>query len=113
MNGCVIPHQTPTHLRVRLSALAESECNPAWLESWLEAQPGVKEVRINSKAASVVAESCIRIEAQRVGSDTTTARVASFIQSSLENRSDTQRLADELADQRVWFTLITGGLVHP
>lgn len=322
MNGCVILHQTPTRLRVRLAALAENECNSAWLESWLEAQPGVKEVRINRKAASVVVtfdpqradgaavigrlasypprqapesgvaatvvgeiapmvtsaaalaampflsraqrrlltlanvapvliegadvlvrqgikmevldalavglatlkgeaytanitafllalgkflehqterqsdrllrrllrpdpapawveregeliqvsggdvkvgeivvvgvgeavpvdgrviegialvnqaavtgedlpvrreqrqrviagsvveEGRIRIEAQRVGSDTTTARVASFIQSSLESRSDTQRLADELADQRVWLTLITGGLVY-
>jgi heavy metal translocating P-type ATPase len=38
--------------------------------------------------------------------------VASFIQASLENRSDTQRLAEELADRRVWLTLITGGLVY-
>ena len=74
--------------------------------------PVRKEQRHRVVAGSVVEEGRIRIEAQRVGSDTTTARVASFIQSSLENRSDTQRMADELADKRVWFTLITGGLVY-
>ncbi|WP_228292233.1 P-type ATPase [Candidatus Thiothrix anitrata] len=74
--------------------------------------PVRKEQRHRVVAGSVVEEGRIRIEAQRVGSDTTTARVANFIQSSLESRSDTQRMADELADKRVWFTLITGGLVY-
>ncbi|EIJ33570.1 heavy metal translocating P-type ATPase [Thiothrix nivea] len=74
--------------------------------------PVRKEQRHRVVAGSVVEEGRIRIEAQRVGSDTTTARVASFIQSSLANRSDTQRMADELADKRVWFTLLTGGLVY-
>ena len=74
--------------------------------------PVRREKRHRVVAGSIVEEGRIRIEAQRVGSDTTTARVASFIQSSLENRSDTQRLAEELADKRVWFTLITGGLVY-
>jgi heavy metal translocating P-type ATPase len=63
-------------------------------------------------AGSVLEEGRIRVEAQRVGSDTTTARVASFIQSSLASRSDTQRMAEELADKRVWYTLVTGGLVY-
>jgi heavy metal translocating P-type ATPase len=74
--------------------------------------PVRREQRHRVVAGSVVEEGRIRIEAQRVGSDTTTARVASFIQSSLENRSDTQRMAEELADKRVWFTLVTGGLVY-
>ncbi|MEB4591666.1 heavy metal translocating P-type ATPase [Candidatus Thiothrix sp. Deng01] len=74
--------------------------------------PVRKEPRHRAVAGSVVEEGRIRIEAQRVGSGTTTARVAGFIQSSLANRSDTQRMADELADKRVWFTLITGGLVY-
>jgi manganese/zinc-transporting P-type ATPase C len=74
--------------------------------------PVRREQRHRVVAGSVVEEGRIRIEAQRVGSETTTARVASFIQSSLENRSDTQRMAEELADKRVWFTLITGGLVY-
>jgi cation transport ATPase len=74
--------------------------------------PVRREQRHRVVAGSVVEEGRIRIEAQRVGSETTTARVASFIQSSLENRSDTQRMAEELADKRVWFTLVTGGLVY-
>jgi manganese/zinc-transporting P-type ATPase C len=74
--------------------------------------PVRREQRHRVVAGSVVEEGRIRIEAQRVGSETTTARVASFIQSSLENRSDTQRMAEELADKRVWLTLITGGLVY-
>jgi heavy metal translocating P-type ATPase len=74
--------------------------------------PVRREQRHRVVAGSVVEEGRVRIEAQRVGSDTTTARVASFIQSSLDSRSDTQRLAEELADRRVWLTLITGGLVY-
>ncbi len=74
--------------------------------------PVRREQRHRVVAGSVVEEGRIRMEAQRVGSDTTTARVASFIQSSLENRSDTQRMAEELADKRVWFTLVSGGLVY-
>jgi manganese/zinc-transporting P-type ATPase C len=74
--------------------------------------PVRREQRHRVVAGSVVEEGRIRVEAQRVGSDTTTARVASFIQSSLASRSDTQRLAEELADKRVWYTLATGGLVY-
>lgn len=74
--------------------------------------PVRRERRHRVVAGSVVEEGRIRVEAQRVGSETTTARVASFIQSSLANRSDTQRMAEELADKRVWFTLVTGGLVY-
>lgn len=74
--------------------------------------PVRRERRHRVVAGSVVEEGRIRIEAQRVGSDTTTARVAAFIQSSLASRSNTQRLAEELADRRVWYTLITGGLVY-
>ena len=54
-------------------------------------------------AGSEVKEGRTRIEAQRV---------ASFIQSSLENCSETQRMAEELADKWVWFTLVTDGLVY-
>lgn len=77
-----------------------------------EELPVRRELRHRVVAGSVVEEGRLHIEAQRVGSDTTTARVATFIQSSLNSRSDTQRLADELADKRVWLTLATGGLVY-
>lgn len=63
-------------------------------------------------AGSVLEEGRIRIEATQVGDDTTTARISRFIQESLGKRSDTQRMADELADKRVYLTLGTGGLVY-
>ncbi|HPB75889.1 MAG TPA: heavy metal translocating P-type ATPase, partial [Chromatiaceae bacterium] len=46
------------------------------------------------------------------GEETTTARVSRFVRESLGKRSQTQRLADDLADKRVYITLITGGLAY-
>ncbi len=63
-------------------------------------------------AGSVLEEGRLRVEATQVGADTTTARISRFIQESLSNRSNTQRLADELADKRVYLTLGTGGIVY-
>lgn len=63
-------------------------------------------------AGSALEEGRIRVEATHVGEDTTTARVSRFIQESLGRQSDTQRLADKLADQRVYLTLGTGGLAY-
>ena len=63
-------------------------------------------------SGSVIVDGRIRIEATRVGEDTTTARVSRFIQESLSQRSTTQRLAEELADRRVYLTLGTGALVY-
>lgn len=77
-----------------------------------EELPVRRERRHRVIAGSVVVEGRLRIEAQRVGADTTTARVASFIQSSLQTRSRTQRMAEELADKRVWLTLGTGAAVY-
>lgn len=74
--------------------------------------PVRREVRQRVVAGSQIVEGRLRIEAKQVGADTTTARVASFIQNSLANRSSTQRMAEELADKRVWLTLGTGGLVY-
>jgi cation-transporting P-type ATPase C len=74
--------------------------------------PVRKEAPKRVVCGSLVVEGRLRIEATDVGEDTTTARVARFIQESLSKRSDTQRLADELADKRVYLTLGTGGLVY-
>ncbi len=63
-------------------------------------------------SGSVVVDGRIKIEATRAGDDTTTARVARFIQESLSQRSTTQRLTDELADRRVYLTLGTGAGVY-
>jgi cation-transporting P-type ATPase C len=54
----------------------------------------------------------LRIRATRVGAETTTARIARFIENALQQQSQTQSLAEQLADQRVYLTLGTGALVY-
>ncbi|MFD2110368.1 heavy metal translocating P-type ATPase [Thiorhodococcus fuscus] len=63
-------------------------------------------------AGSVLIEGRLRIKAIRVGEDTTAARISRFIRSSLEQTSETQRLADVLADNRVYLTLGAAGAVY-
>ncbi|MFP4209223.1 MAG: heavy metal translocating P-type ATPase [Wenzhouxiangella sp.] len=63
-------------------------------------------------SGSVVIDGQVRFEATGVGEETTTARVAKFIQESLSQRSKTQHLTDELADRRVYLTLGTGAAVY-
>ncbi len=74
--------------------------------------PVRKEAPKRVVSGSVLVEGRLRIQATQVGADTTTALVSRFIQESLSKRSQTQRLADELADKRVYLTLVTGGLVY-
>ncbi len=54
----------------------------------------------------------LRIRATRVGAETTTARIARFIENALQQQSRTQSLAEQLADRRVYLTLGTGALVY-
>ncbi len=63
-------------------------------------------------SGSVVIDGTIKFEATRVGEETTTARVAKFIQESLSQKSKTQRLTEELANRRVYLTLGTGAAVY-
>ena len=77
-----------------------------------ESIPARKEVMDRVIAGSVVEDGRLRIEARHVGEETTTARIAKFIDESLDNGSETQRLAEKLADKRVYLTLGTGGLVY-
>ncbi len=74
--------------------------------------PVRKEAPARVIAGSVLVEGRLRVAATRVGDDTTTARVARFIQESLSRSADTQRFADELADKRVYLTLGTGAAVY-
>ena len=74
--------------------------------------PVAREAPKHVVAGSVLVEGRLRIAATRVGEDTTTARVARFIQESLEQSSQTQRLADALADQRVSLTLGSAAAVY-
>jgi len=63
-------------------------------------------------AGTVVEDGRLRIEARHVGEDTTTARIARFIDDSLQQTSETQRLAERMADRRVYLTLGTGALIY-
>ncbi|WPL18749.1 Silver exporting P-type ATPase [Thiorhodovibrio winogradskyi] len=74
--------------------------------------PVRKEAPARVIAGSTLSEGRLRVEAARVGAETTQARVASFIQQALDQRSATQCLSERLADQRVILTLGTGALVY-
>jgi len=63
-------------------------------------------------SGTVLEEGRLRILATRVGSDTTTSRIARFIENSLQQQSQTQCLAEDLANKRVYLTLGLGGLVY-
>lgn len=77
-----------------------------------ESIPVRKEVMDRVIAGSLIEEGRLRIEARHVGAETTTARISRFIDESLDQGSATQRLAEKLADKRVYLTLGTGGLVY-
>lgn len=63
-------------------------------------------------SGTVLEEGRLRIRATRVGDDTTTARIGHFIENSLQQKSETQCLAEDLANKRVYLTLGLGGLVY-
>ena len=77
-----------------------------------EPVPVRKEVMDRVIAGTVIEEGRLRIEARHVGDETTTARISRFIDASLDKPSDTQRMAERLADRRVYITLGTGALVY-
>jgi heavy metal translocating P-type ATPase len=63
-------------------------------------------------SGTVLESGRLRIRAMRVGQDTTTARIARFIENALQQQSQTQCLSEQLADKRVYLTLGTGALVY-
>lgn len=77
-----------------------------------ESVPVRKEIMDRVIAGSLIEDGRLRIEARHVGEETTTARIARFIDDSLDQSSDTQRMAERLADKRVYLTLGTGGLIY-
>ncbi len=70
-----------------------------------ESVPARKEIGYDVIAGSAIESGRIKIKARRVGSETTTARIAAFIHASLIAKSETERLAEELANRRVLLTL--------
>ncbi|MGD9919025.1 MAG: heavy metal translocating P-type ATPase [Paenirhodobacter sp.] len=75
-----------------------------------ESLPETKEPGDAVIADTVIESGALRIEAQFVGSETTTARIAAMIRESLDKRSETERLAADLADRQVHMTLALGAL---
>ncbi|WP_334175391.1 heavy metal translocating P-type ATPase [Pseudoxanthobacter sp.] len=56
-------------------------------------------------AGSIVTEGRLLVRAERVGSATTTGRIARYIQDALERPAEIQSVSDALADRRVGITL--------
>lgn len=77
-----------------------------------ETVPVRKELGDKVMSGTVVENGRLKIRAMRVGDNTTTARIGQFIEESLNKQSQAQCLAEELADQRVLYTLGLGGLVY-
>lgn len=76
-----------------------------------ESLPVPKEPGSPVLAGTVVEEGRLTVVAERVGDATTTARIARFIEDALARKSETQKVAEELADKRVLITLGTAALV--
>lgn len=76
-----------------------------------ESVPVRKEAGADVIAGSTLESGRLRIEARRVGDETTTARVAAFIRESLARRSETERLAEEFANGRVLVTMGLGAVM--
>ncbi|WP_203330374.1 heavy metal translocating P-type ATPase [Rhodovastum atsumiense] len=76
-----------------------------------ESLPIPKEADDPVLSGTVVEEGRLVILAERVGEATTTARISRFIQEALNRRGDIQRVAEDLADRRVWISLGSGALV--
>jgi len=76
-----------------------------------EPVPVRKEVGDTAMSGTVVEEGRIKIKAVGVGSETATARISRYIESSLKTKSITQRESEELADSLVPLTFALGGVM--
>ncbi len=70
-----------------------------------ESVPADREAGHRVLAGGVLEDGRLRVRAVRVGSATTTARIAEFIEAALETKPDIQSSAERLADQRILFTV--------
>jgi heavy metal translocating P-type ATPase len=77
-----------------------------------ETVPVRKEFKDKVLSGTVIEDGRLKIRATQVGDNTTTARITRFIEESLKKQSKTQCMAEELANQRVYYTLGLGGLVY-
>ncbi|MBB5047124.1 heavy metal translocating P-type ATPase [Rhodopseudomonas rhenobacensis] len=77
-----------------------------------ESLPIPKEAGDPLLSGTVLEEGRLVFIAERVGDATTTARISHFIREALGRRGTTQRLAETLADRRVWISLGSGAAVY-
>jgi len=64
------------------------------------------------KSGVIVLDGRLVIAAERVGDATTVARIRKFMERALGERSSFQRVADRMADRRVWVTFGTAAGVY-
>ncbi|AGH80509.1 metal transporting ATPase [Psychromonas sp. CNPT3] len=76
-----------------------------------ESVPVARESGAYVYAGTLVQEGNIKVIAEKVGCEATTARIAQFIASSLSQKSEIQEVTQEMADRRVNITLAVGGAV--
>ncbi len=76
-----------------------------------ESVPVRKEIGDTAMSGTVVEEGRIKIKAVGVGSETATARISRYIESSLKTKSITQRKSEKLADSLVPLTFALGGVM--
>ncbi|WP_444464719.1 heavy metal translocating P-type ATPase [Rhodobacter capsulatus] len=67
-----------------------------------------KEPGAQAIAGSTLESGLLRIRAEQVGAETTTARIAALIRGALAERSETEKLASAQANRQVWMTLGLG-----
>lgn len=77
-----------------------------------ESVPVRREVGDAVLSGSALEDGRLKVQALRVGEETTMARISRLIAQSLKARSKTQQLAEELANQRVYLTLGLGGATY-
>lgn len=92
-----------------LVARGEATVNQASVTG--ESLPIPKEPGSPVLAGTLVEEGRLVVVAERVGDATTTARIARFIEEALARKSETQKVAEDLADKRVMITLGTAAAV--
>jgi heavy metal translocating P-type ATPase len=77
-----------------------------------EGIPIKKEINDYALSGSTVREGAIKIRAEKIGIETITARISSYILKSLASKSNIQRYSDKLGDRSVFITLIIASIVY-
>lgn len=76
-----------------------------------ESVPVCREEGAYVYAGTLIHEGQVKVVAEKVGSEATTARIAQFIANSLSEKSETQQVTQAMADRRVKITLGIGAAV--